>query len=169
VKEEADSGGGHAGDGAAAVAGGGSWREAEGASGSDVDGRLSLSSANNIQRSPLHIHPTTFTNLPQDEARSGSRVYVSASACADKLVFVSAFRRIARVDIYPSRTTTMKEWSFIVHFLVQRTQPASCFTPRGATSRLPSHLRHPRHRASRTSTAALGVWVATIYRPLATL
>jgi len=58
-EEEVEAGGGgHAGDGAVSTAAAAAVVtvvvEAEGASGSDVDGRLSLSSANNIQHRPLH-------------------------------------------------------------------------------------------------------------------
>lgn len=69
--------------------------EAEGASGSDVDGRLSLSSANNIQRSPLysphHLRkpPQTSANLPQDERLVVKVAYV-LFASASALVFVPA-------------------------------------------------------------------------------
>lgn len=61
--------------------------EAEGASGSDVDGRLSLSSANNIQHRPLHPSHHIRTNLPQDERererdpRWKSRVCIHTCGC----------------------------------------------------------------------------------------
>lgn len=63
--------------------------EAEGASGSDVDGRLSLSSANNIQHSPLYSPHHLRKPSSGREAHSGSRV-CGIFASAGALVFVPA-------------------------------------------------------------------------------
>lgn len=62
------------------------------ASGNDVDGRLSLSSANNIQHRPVYTHPITSTKLSPCaqatvekrlvyEERDGSRARVCVCAC----------------------------------------------------------------------------------------
>lgn len=79
--------------------------EAEGASGSDVDGRLSLSSANNIQHSPLYSPHHLRKPSSGREAHSGSRVRViRACRCAG---VCTGFVLCISIDTYSPHTTVM--------------------------------------------------------------
>lgn len=113
--------------------------EVEGASGSDVDGRLSLSSANNIQHSPLYSPHHLCKPSSEREAHSGSRVcvirarvQVFAGVCAGFVLCISIdIRTLSSLSLSLLIPPLCEEWSFAVHFLVQRTHPAArtCFIP----------------------------------------
>lgn len=90
--KEVGSGGRHAGDGAAAVAGGGSGGKLRVRVEVTLTGvchcpQQIISNAARYILTPLPPQPSSGR-----EARNRSRVCVTASTCADELVFVPAFR-----------------------------------------------------------------------------
>lgn len=79
-------------------------QEADVASGNDVDGRLSLSSANNIQHRPVYTRPITSTELAFSSSVCGSLVDRGKETRAPATVYVCmscvlACVRVCRVSV----------------------------------------------------------------------